>query len=49
MNYLADSAVAVICFVPVFLIMSLIFGALIWNNLKSRPVKKNADDNGKED
>jgi len=38
---------ALICFVPVFLIIALIFGALLWNSLPDRN-KKREDDTTEE-
>jgi hypothetical protein len=49
MRYLFDYGEGFLCFLPVFAIMSFIFGVLVWNNLPSRTVKKNRDDNGGKD
>lgn len=38
---------ALICFVPVFLIIALIFGGLLWNSLPDRS-KKRSDDTNEE-
>jgi hypothetical protein len=39
-NYLFDYGEGLLCFLPVFLIITFIFGALVWNNLPERAVKK---------
>jgi hypothetical protein len=44
MKYLFDYGEGLLCFLPVFLIISFIFGALIWNNLPSRTVTKSKKD-----
>ena len=49
MRYLFDYGEGFLCFLPVFLIMGFIFAVLVWNNLPSRTVKKNADDNEQKD
>jgi hypothetical protein len=43
-SYLFDYGEGLLCFLPMFLIMSFTFAVLIWNNLPSRTVKKNADE-----
>jgi hypothetical protein len=43
-KYLFDFGEGLFCFVPVFMIIALVFGALIWNNLPSRMVKKAEED-----
>ncbi len=45
MRYLFDYGEGFLCFLPVFVIMGLIFTALIWNNLPSRTVRKKDSDN----
>lgn len=35
---------ALICFLPVFLIISLVAGALLWNSWPSKTEKKKEDD-----
>lgn len=40
MSLLFDYGEAILCFVPVFLIISFIFFALLWNSLPSRTKKE---------
>jgi|KBSSwiStaDraftv2_1062776.scaffolds.fasta_scaffold129882_3 hypothetical protein len=40
MSYLFDYGEGLLCFLPVFAIIAFIFGALVWNNLPERTVKK---------
>lgn len=49
MSYLFDYGEVLICMAPIFVIMSFIFGALIWNNLPSRTVKADTDDDERKD
>ena len=44
MSYLFDYGEGILCFLPVFAIIAFIFGALIWNSLPDRTVKKKHDD-----
>lgn len=44
MKYLFDYGEGLFCFVPVFLLIAFIFGALLWNNLPDMTVKKKNDD-----
>lgn len=44
MRYLFDFGEGILCFLPVFALIALVFGALIWNNLPERTVKQNDDD-----
>jgi hypothetical protein len=44
MRYLFDYGEGLLCFLPVFALIALIFGTLIWNNLPDRTVKKKHDD-----
>ena len=44
MRYLFDYGEGFLCFLPVFVIMTLIFAALVWNNLPSQVKKKNLND-----
>jgi hypothetical protein len=44
MNYLFDYGEALLCFVPVFLIVAFIGAALLWNSLPSRTVEKPGED-----
>jgi len=39
MSYLFDYGEALICFIPVFFIISLVGAALLWNSLPSRSEK----------
>ena len=40
MRYLFEYGEFLLCFAPVFLIISFIFAALVWNNLPSMVKKK---------
>ena len=40
MKYLFDYGEGFLCCLPVFIVMSMIFATLIWNNLPSRTKKK---------
>jgi len=44
MSYLFDYGEALLCFVPVFLIVAFIGASLLWNSLPSRTIKRNAVD-----
>ena len=44
MRYLFDYGEGLLCFLPVFVIMALIFAALVWNGLPSQAKKKNSND-----
>ncbi|MEO8041451.1 MAG: hypothetical protein ABI646_02475 [Acidobacteriota bacterium] len=49
MRYLFDYGEGLLCFLPVFVIMSLIAAALIWNSLPSRTVRKKGNDDKSPD
>ena len=49
MKYLFDFGEALLCFVPVFLMIAFIGAALLWNSMPSRTVRKNAGDNERKD
>lgn len=40
MSYLFDFGELLICIAPIFLVMVIIFGGLIWNSLPKRTVEK---------
>lgn len=40
MRHLFDYGEGLFCFLPVFMMIALVFGALIWNSLPDRTVKK---------
>lgn len=44
MRYLFDYGEGLLCFLPVFVLIAFIFGALIWNNLPDMTVKKKKRD-----
>ena len=44
MKYLFDYGEGFLCFLPVFVIMTLIFATLVWNSLPSRTVKKKTNE-----
>jgi hypothetical protein len=44
MRYIFDYGEGFLCFLPVFVIMSLIFAALVWNNLPSQVKTKKIND-----
>ena len=48
MSYLFDYGEFLLCFAPVFLIISFIFAALVWNNLPSRVKTKGSVENSNE-
>lgn len=47
MRYLFDYGEGLLCFLPVFVIMSLIAAALIWNSLPSYTIEKKDNDDEK--
>jgi hypothetical protein len=49
MEQLFNYGELLICFGPAFLIIALVFGALIWNSLPSRTVEKDEADADAED
>lgn len=49
MRYLFDYGEGLLCFLPVFVIMSLIAAALLWNSLPSYAVKKKGNDDERPD
>ncbi len=44
MSYLYDYGEGLFCFLPVFLVMTAVFAALVWNNLPSRTIKETKDE-----
>lgn len=44
MRYVYDYGEGFLCFLPVFVLIAFIFGALVWNNLPDMTVKKKKRD-----